>query len=616
MRNSATLFSIAAFFFALFALVQPTAGHAQGIAQYFNWQTEWGAFDLNSDNDPKVPSRRNGVKMDTENVVKFCRSTRSGDVYTSLDTDYSKIKAYKIDFNNDGRLDIVNDETAYFDGVAQTGACPQRVCSDHGCAMALYMNVSDTQVIEGTPTTPCPATAALNTTCRKECAATFSKCPGLFSQLRSVKWDGRIFNWSFVSGSWFNTNVYEVRVPEGTTRHLYRPANPNRPVFRVKQFVSNCTTEERDLNYDGDADDAGEDCIKYLQYTDSSANFVDLYLPTDVLQNGENDTRFLTGKIKNDGSNPDEFFNYDSRISDRGQEMGEGKGFRLVSDYAIAAQVQNYTGDGEAPTLLCKEYWNNSDNDVFVPANTDVEYASFIRAVANGNLSGVQVRSCQHRFTEWVGRTSCTQVAPACDQTITIAANRKCQRSTSAYAECDECNNTADNDLIAGWPARTCFFTTTCRGAPCSSGNGGHSSCLPAETLISMADGTTKPINMVKIGDMVMAFDTAKSLDVLKPAKVKAVMITGEQVMIGLNDLKLTANHKVVMEDGRLLAAKSVKVGQKIVKGNGELMEVMKITENLNPDTVYNMDVEGADGYIAGGLRVMDFPAPENTEGM
>ncbi|MBY0427763.1 MAG: hypothetical protein K2Q32_00915, partial [Alphaproteobacteria bacterium] len=291
-----------------------------------------------------------------------------------------------------------------------------------------------------------------------------------------------------------------------------------------------------------------------------------------------------------------------------------------VCDYARAPVGEHQTADANChmetrhkqvctkpevnKQFICKEYYNRSDKGIFIPAETDAEYQSFVNAAESGSLKDVGVRECERKFTPWVGPKSCAAIRLACNQVVDIRAERFCMRSTSSTGACGECAG-KDTEVIDGF-RDSCEFTAHCVGTPCPSSH----FCVSADTKILMADGTEKEILSVHVGDLVKAFDSKDKNKTLKDAKVKAVMITGEQKIIALNDLKITTVHKVITADGKKVMAKDIKVGDKILNAKNEVITVNKITTDLSPITVYNLDVEGADGYIAGGLKVMDYPAP------
>lgn len=636
--------------------------NAQGLAKYTDWQANWGTVDLNSSDDPIIPSIRHGVKKDLDTMITLCNSKLDKDgKHVPLDADYTKLKTYDIDFDNDGRADIMLDFSSYFK-IDQLPTCPEQICNADGCDLPLYKNESDTQIIEGKAdkSNPCPATAELNKDCRKECAATEKQCPALFNHNRTLRWAGRMFSWSFITADEFTAfrEVNKNAFPD--KRYIYREAMNKNPVFKAVRAASYCNMEEMDANHDG-VISANEPCIKYMQFSSdktlckggADGCFVDMYYPKVLVTAADDAPRYIDWNLSEPSHFFDETFMTKGRASTniKGQDI-KGQGFLLSAGHALASQVPNFDVNAADPEtckdveydekvcdysrapvgdisindaachmehkfkkvctkaevnkqFICKEYYNRSGDGIFIPAETDAEYQSFVNAVTAGNLKDVSVRECERKFTRWSGPTSCAQVQVACNQVQEIRAERFCVRSTSSVGACGECAG-KDTEIIPGFE-NSCEFTAQCAGPRCPSSH----FCVSADTKIMMADGTEKEILAVHVGDMIKAFDSKDKTKTLKNAKVKAVMITGEQKIIALNDLKITTVHKVIMADGKKVMAQDIKIGDKILKANNEVMTVDKITRDITPITVYNLDVEGADGYIAGGLKVMDYPSPE-----
>ena len=339
-----------------------------------------------------------------------------------------------------------------------------------------------------------------------------------------------------------------------------------------------------------------------------------------------------------------------------GVKNGTGSGITFAPGTSIAVQLHNETVKwpdklGVPRDVNCMELTNHPMNDgktptaMFIPTKTREEYQSFLDAIVGG-MSGVHVTAnpCVSRFKlyesdgkgtnpngtkTWYGKTDCSQItAPSCNQVVAISAQRYCQRSSGFLGTCDECLDSpeVDNKLTPGVSGsiasydipdanggtNACYYKAYCYSRNVCPGlvSGGHVFCLAADTKIAMADGKEKPVQDVKAGDEVMAFDAKASRGTLRTAKVRAAAVTKNQALVQLNDLKITPLHKVVLANGRAVMAKEVKVGDSILKGDGLFMEVTKVTHDLPPVTVYNLVLENADGYIADGLRVMQYAIP------
>ena len=77
----------------------------------------------------------------------------------------------------------------------------------------------------------------------------------------------------------------------------------------------------------------------------------------------------------------------------------------------------------------------------------------------------------------------------------------------------------------------------------------------------------------------------------------------------------ITPLHKIVLANGRAVAAKDIKVGDKILKADGLMETVKSVKTDLAPITVYNLVLEnGSDGYIANGVKVMSYPIPKGMD--
>jgi GH24 family phage-related lysozyme (muramidase) len=76
--------------------------------------------------------------------------------------------------------------------------------------------------------------------------------------------------------------------------------------------------------------------------------------------------------------------------------------------------------------------------------------------------------------------------------------------------------------------------------------------CFVAGTMIQMADGSEKPIEDIRPGDMVMAFDPHDQggLGPLKPRKVTRTFQNTAQTIINLRGLQMTPGHVVLSDNG------------------------------------------------------------------
>jgi hypothetical protein len=93
--------------------------------------------------------------------------------------------------------------------------------------------------------------------------------------------------------------------------------------------------------------------------------------------------------------------------------------------------------------------------------------------------------------------------------------------------------------------------------------------CFLAGTPITMADGSEKPIEEIKVGDLVMAFDefADKGMGRLVPQRVTRTMQGTTTEVIDLRGLRVTPGHRFLSDGGAWLAI------EKILKDDGIIVE-------------------------------------------
>ena len=132
--------------------------------------------------------------------------------------------------------------------------------------------------------------------------------------------------------------------------------------------------------------------------------------------------------------------------------------------------------------------------------------------------------------------------------------------------------------------------------------SGGGSGCFLSGTPILLADGSLKPIEAVKVGDLVMAFD--EKTKTLKQNKVKETFThEAENYLIINGSLKVTENHPVYSE-GQWVEIGTLEVGDELLNAQGELTIITSIQRVKEKAQVYNLEVNRYHTYIAGGIVV------------
>ncbi len=131
---------------------------------------------------------------------------------------------------------------------------------------------------------------------------------------------------------------------------------------------------------------------------------------------------------------------------------------------------------------------------------------------------------------------------------------------------------------------------------------GGGGGCFTPDTLITMADGSTKPISQIRVGDLVLNQASMKAE--VGTAKVNDVMKTKVDEYLVINDqLKVTPEH-IVLVNGTWKLAEDIQVGDILTQTNGLLVPVTNILRKFETTDVYNLDVGSVHTYFADGFLV------------
>jgi len=124
--------------------------------------------------------------------------------------------------------------------------------------------------------------------------------------------------------------------------------------------------------------------------------------------------------------------------------------------------------------------------------------------------------------------------------------------------------------------------------------------CFLGGTPILMSDGSTKPIEEVKVGDKILAFD--EETKELKEDSVKLFFEHDAQEYLVVNgSIKATVNHPVY-SDGKWMELGQLKIGDNLLSGEGRPVKITDIKLVKEPVKVYNLEVNPYHTYIAGGI--------------
>ncbi len=126
--------------------------------------------------------------------------------------------------------------------------------------------------------------------------------------------------------------------------------------------------------------------------------------------------------------------------------------------------------------------------------------------------------------------------------------------------------------------------------------------CFLKETPIQMADGTSKNIEDIKIGDMVLSFDEQEKKLVADEVKNVAKQKADNYIIIN-GHLRVTPNHPFY-SNGRWMPIGDLQVGDVIFTSQAKeelITEIVKVEDTVE---VYDIEVNPYHNYFAGGYLV------------
>ncbi|MCD4705145.1 Ig-like domain-containing protein [bacterium] len=140
---------------------------------------------------------------------------------------------------------------------------------------------------------------------------------------------------------------------------------------------------------------------------------------------------------------------------------------------------------------------------------------------------------------------------------------------------------------------------------PTSFGFGGaeKGGCFLEGTQISMADGSTKSIEDIKVGDQIMTFDNILDQKMASGRVSEVFKHIVPNYLIINNDLKLTPEH-LIYSNGKFKEAGFLEKGDWIINKKGEKIAIESIEIINEIVTVYNFRVDPQHTYFAQGYYV------------
>jgi hypothetical protein len=127
--------------------------------------------------------------------------------------------------------------------------------------------------------------------------------------------------------------------------------------------------------------------------------------------------------------------------------------------------------------------------------------------------------------------------------------------------------------------------------------------CFVAGTPVLMADGSTKPIEQIRVGDRVLSRDPETGVTTTKRVTNVFERETDETLTLTLADgerIETTSGHPFNVEGRGFVAAGELGVGTSIVTRAGPARQVKEVEWRFEHKKVYNFEVEGFHSYFVG----------------
>lgn len=145
-------------------------------------------------------------------------------------------------------------------------------------------------------------------------------------------------------------------------------------------------------------------------------------------------------------------------------------------------------------------------------------------------------------------------------------------------------------------------------GGEGGSATGDAQGCFAAGVLITMADGSTKAIEDIRVGDLVEAYD--ERTQARGAGEVTALHRLERDGLVNVDGVAVSENHRFLAvdpEDGELMtyvAIGKLSAGDGLVNADGSTHPIRELTRVGGRARVYNFTVQPQHTYVANGWRV------------
>lgn len=183
---------------------------------------------------------------------------------------------------------------------------------------------------------------------------------------------------------------------------------------------------------------------------------------------------------------------------------------------------------------------------------------------------------------------------------------------SSAVGGCGSCTSqvrTCTNGVLSGT-----YTYPTCTVTGCGSSTGGGGGCFTGETMVLMADGSSKRIDAVKIGDKVKGQAGTNTIQKVLVREVDYPLyainggtpfITAEHPVWTPEGWKSIDPEKTFKETVDHMVTKKLAVGDVMLMADGSKVAITALVAGqAGKHTVYNINLDGDHTYYANGILV------------
>lgn len=156
--------------------------------------------------------------------------------------------------------------------------------------------------------------------------------------------------------------------------------------------------------------------------------------------------------------------------------------------------------------------------------------------------------------------------------------------------------------LYQSLPAGIFFIYESHKPLPGAQAEGGGG-CFVAGTPVLMADGSSRPIEMIQTGDTILTRKSSADITPVAGTVTRTITTQGSEYLVVNGSLKVTPEH-VLRINQVWRVANSLKPGDMLETLDGQAIIVESLVRKFESVPVFNLTIENYATYVAGGVYV------------